>query len=57
MARPVDDQTGLKGNYDFRFEYARRFDDRRCAAVPHRASRKPLGLKLNARRKVPWSFW
>lgn len=54
MHRPVLDQTGLTGNYDFRFEYS---DDSTTGDAPAlmTAFQDATGLKLNA-TKGPVEF-
>jgi uncharacterized protein (TIGR03435 family) len=48
LDHPVEDQTGIKGSYDFTLEYSRGDDDGApslLTAIP-----KQLGLRLNARK-------
>jgi uncharacterized protein (TIGR03435 family) len=54
MGRPVEDQTGLKGNYDFRLEYG---DDSTTGNAPEflTAFQDATGLRLNA-AKGPVEF-
>jgi uncharacterized protein (TIGR03435 family) len=54
MHRPVEDQTGLKGHYDFRFEYG---DDSTSGNAPEflTAFQDATGLKVNA-TKGPVEF-
>jgi len=54
MGRPVEDQTGLKGNFDFRVEYG---DDSTTGTAPEflTAFQDATGLKINA-AKGPVEF-
>jgi uncharacterized protein (TIGR03435 family) len=55
MKRPVLDETGLKGNFDFQVEYAAELNQAGNAPTLPRALQEQLGLKLEPRpgtRKV-----